>query len=293
MNSSHPSNFSSSSSSVLPGSTTGTSTSATAHHSPPCGACKFLRRKCVQGCVFAPHFGSEQGSAKFAAVHKIFGASNVSKLLMHIPVPRRHDAVVTVCYEAQARLADPVYGCVASILALQQQVATLQAELTILQSQVISNRLAMASALQSSQQSSSQCQLPQQHMISVLHPSYSNNSSTSNSMVMNLTSLGPSGLNPTGGHVHGLVSEGLGQLLEPPSQDEDEEEAEGESRTSSAVFVLVRLNNELIDLGCALISFFRHQSDCLSNFFSLFFAKIDKSLFYFKRGTFIEKIYIH
>lgn len=88
----------------------------------PCGACKFLRRKCVNGCIFAPHFASDQGAARFAAVHKIFGASNVSKLLLHIPVSRRNDAVVTISYEAQARLSDPVYGCVSTVLALQQQV---------------------------------------------------------------------------------------------------------------------------------------------------------------------------
>lgn len=90
--------------------------------SAPCGACKFLRRKCISGCIFAPHFGSDQGAARFAAVHKVFGASNVSKLLMHIPDNRRHDAVVTISYEAQARLSDPVYGCVSTIVALQQQV---------------------------------------------------------------------------------------------------------------------------------------------------------------------------
>ena len=59
---------------------------------------------------------------KFAAVHKVFGASNVAKLLLHIPAPRRSDAVLTISYEAQARLSDPVYGCVATIFALQQQV---------------------------------------------------------------------------------------------------------------------------------------------------------------------------
>lgn len=90
--------------------------------SAPCGACKFLRRKCASGCVFAPYFASDQGAARFAAVHKVFGASNVSKLLLHIPAHRRHDAVVTISYEAQARLSDPVYGCVSTILALQQQV---------------------------------------------------------------------------------------------------------------------------------------------------------------------------
>ncbi|KAH0457932.1 hypothetical protein IEQ34_013247 [Dendrobium chrysotoxum] len=90
----------------------------------PCGACKFLRRKCVSGCVFAAHFGSEQGApARFAAVHKVFGASNVSKLLKLVPPAHRHDAVVTVCYEAQARICDPVLGCVATILALHHQVS--------------------------------------------------------------------------------------------------------------------------------------------------------------------------
>ncbi|KAI3693294.1 hypothetical protein L6452_33128 [Arctium lappa] len=99
----------------------------------PCGACKFLRRKCVAGCIFAPHFDSDQGAAHFAAVHKVFGASNVSKLLLHLPVQRRHDAVVTICYEAQARLRDPIYGCVSHIFALQQQVVNLQAELAYFQ----------------------------------------------------------------------------------------------------------------------------------------------------------------
>lgn len=88
----------------------------------PCGACKFLRRKCATDCIFAPYFCSEQGPARFAAIHKVFGASNVSKLLLHVPVHDRCEAVVTIAYEAQARIRDPVYGCVAHIFALQQQV---------------------------------------------------------------------------------------------------------------------------------------------------------------------------
>lgn len=88
----------------------------------PCGACKFLRRKCAADCIFAPYFCTEQGPARFAAIHKVFGASNVSKLLLHVPVADRCEAVVTIAYEAQARIRDPVYGCVAHIFALQQQV---------------------------------------------------------------------------------------------------------------------------------------------------------------------------
>ncbi|CAL4961157.1 unnamed protein product [Urochloa decumbens] len=120
----------------------------------PCGACKFLRRRCVPGCVFAPHFGAggvrehggagATGAAQFAAVHKVFGASNVAKMLSRVPVALRRDAASTVCYEAQARIADPVYGCVGTILALQHQVALVQAELSIAQTELLNRRLALA-----------------------------------------------------------------------------------------------------------------------------------------------------
>jgi LOB domain-containing protein 18 len=87
------------------------------------------QRRCVPGCVFAPHFGGRGGrehgsgsAAQFAAVHKVFGASNVAKMLSRVPAAMRSDAASTVCYEAQARVAEPVYGCVGTILALQHQV---------------------------------------------------------------------------------------------------------------------------------------------------------------------------
>ncbi|KAD3338357.1 hypothetical protein R6Q59_026994 [Mikania micrantha] len=95
----------------------------------PCGACKFLRRKCTSDCIFAPYFCSDEGSARFAVIHKVFGASNVSKLLHHVAEADRYEAVATIDYEAQARIKDPVYGCVAHIFSLQQQVACLQAQL--------------------------------------------------------------------------------------------------------------------------------------------------------------------
>ena len=86
----------------------------------PCGACKFLRRRCVPECVFAPYFSTDQDAARFTAIHKVFGASKASKLLSYLPVADRCEAVVTITYEAQARLRDPIYGCVTQIFALQQ-----------------------------------------------------------------------------------------------------------------------------------------------------------------------------
>ena len=55
----------------------------------------------------------------------MFGASNVSKLLLHLPLHNRGEAAITISYEALARMRDPVYGCVAHIFALQQQVTSL------------------------------------------------------------------------------------------------------------------------------------------------------------------------
>ncbi|KAK1270583.1 LOB domain-containing protein 29 [Acorus gramineus] len=101
-----------------------------------CGACKFLRRKCADGCIFAPYFCHDQGATHFSAVHKVFGASNVSKLLSHLPSQHRAEAAITVSYEALARVRDPVYGCVAHIFALQQQVANLQEEIELLANQL-------------------------------------------------------------------------------------------------------------------------------------------------------------
>lgn len=84
----------------------------------------------MKGCVFAPYFCSDEMRApRFGAIHKVFGASNFSKLLMHLPVEHRDNAVVSVLYEAETRLQDRVYGCVSHIYALQQQVANLKGKL--------------------------------------------------------------------------------------------------------------------------------------------------------------------
>ncbi|KAF2283682.1 hypothetical protein GH714_013829 [Hevea brasiliensis] len=94
----------------------------------PCAACKFLRRKCTQECVFAPYFPPDQPQ-KFANVHKVFGASNVAKLLNELNTVQREDAVNSLAYEAEARLHDPVYGCVGLISILQHRLKELQSDL--------------------------------------------------------------------------------------------------------------------------------------------------------------------
>ncbi|CAA2981284.1 Hypothetical predicted protein [Olea europaea subsp. europaea] len=94
----------------------------------PCAACKFLRRKCTQECVFAPYFPPDNPQ-KFTNVHKVFGASNVAKLLNELNASQREDAVNSLAYEAEYRLRDPVYGCVGLISILQHKLKQVQLDL--------------------------------------------------------------------------------------------------------------------------------------------------------------------
>uniref|UniRef100_A0A0D9YIG1 LOB domain-containing protein n=1 Tax=Oryza glumipatula TaxID=40148 RepID=A0A0D9YIG1_9ORYZ len=94
----------------------------------PCAACKFLRRKCQPDCVFAPYFPPDNPQ-KFVHVHRVFGASNVTKLLNELHPYQREDAVNSLAYEADMRLRDPVYGCVAIISILQRNLRQLQQDL--------------------------------------------------------------------------------------------------------------------------------------------------------------------
>ena len=94
----------------------------------PCAACKLQRRKCTQECIYAPYFPPDQPQ-KFAYVHRVFGASNVAKLLVDLNAAHREDAVNSLAYEAEARLRDPVYGCVGLISFLQQNLKQIQLDL--------------------------------------------------------------------------------------------------------------------------------------------------------------------
>ncbi|KAK9061084.1 hypothetical protein SSX86_018264 [Deinandra increscens subsp. villosa] len=102
----------------------------------PCASCKLLRRRCANDCIFAPYFPSDQPH-KFAIVHKVFGASNISKMLQELQIHQRGDAVSSLVYEANARIRDPVYGCVGAISYLQDKVSHLQRQLAMAQAEMI------------------------------------------------------------------------------------------------------------------------------------------------------------
>lgn len=109
--------------------------SSSSNSNSPCAACKLLRRKCQPECVFAPYFPPDQPQ-KFANVHKVFGASNVTKLLNELQPSQREDAVNSLAYEAEMRLRDPVYGCVGVISFLQHRLRQLQMDLSCAKSEL-------------------------------------------------------------------------------------------------------------------------------------------------------------
>ncbi|KAJ0983919.1 hypothetical protein J5N97_002275 [Dioscorea zingiberensis] len=103
----------------------------------PCAACKILRRRCADKCILAPYFPPTD-PLKFTTAHRIFGASNIIKLLQDLPESQRADAVASMVYESKARIRDPVYGCAGVICHLQREVSDLQAQLAKAQAEIIS-----------------------------------------------------------------------------------------------------------------------------------------------------------
>ncbi|KAL7198580.1 hypothetical protein ACSBR2_020966 [Camellia fascicularis] len=99
-----------------------------------CAACKSLKRKCSQDCILAPYFPANN-SERFACVHKIFGASNVTKMLKQLPIQSRAEAADCMAIEASSRIQDPIYGCIKTIFELQQQIIQIHYEIAKIQCQ--------------------------------------------------------------------------------------------------------------------------------------------------------------
>ncbi|KAK9067093.1 hypothetical protein SSX86_014418 [Deinandra increscens subsp. villosa] len=96
--------------------------------SRPCAACKYFRRKCAEECVFAPHFPPDQPH-KIETLHKVYGGATIGRILSELPAADRGAAVNSLVYEAEARLRDPVYGCVGYIASLQHSLRQVQTEI--------------------------------------------------------------------------------------------------------------------------------------------------------------------
>lgn len=93
-----------------------------------CAACKFQRRKCTPECVLAPYFPADQPKI-FLNVHKLFGVSNIVKILKILEPTQKKPAMDSIITQANYRDKYPVHGCWEEICRLQYQIWMLEEEL--------------------------------------------------------------------------------------------------------------------------------------------------------------------
>lgn len=111
-----------------------------------CAACKYQRRKCAPDCILAPYFPHHR-QRQFLNAHKLFGVSNITKIIRYLDQPDKDQAMRTIIYQSDVRANDPVGGCYRIIRDLQRQIEYTRAEL-----QVVLHQLAICRAQNQSHQ---------------------------------------------------------------------------------------------------------------------------------------------
>ncbi|KAK9116916.1 hypothetical protein Sjap_015863 [Stephania japonica] len=103
--------------------------------SQACAACKYQRRKCSADCPLAPYFPPDQ-SKLFHSVHRLFGVSNVLKVLNHVNEDERPSAMHSIIHHARVRRDSPVHGYCAVIRALEHRIAQALLDLQLVRAQI-------------------------------------------------------------------------------------------------------------------------------------------------------------
>ncbi|KAE9616904.1 hypothetical protein Lal_00034569 [Lupinus albus] len=101
---------------------------------PACAACKHQRKKCNEKCVLAPYFPSSR-TAEFDAVHKVFGVSNITKLIKNVEVEDQRMVVDSLIWEACCRQRDPIQGAYGEFTKIYYQYKKVFNELQIFKGQ--------------------------------------------------------------------------------------------------------------------------------------------------------------
>ncbi|XP_022852660.1 LOB domain-containing protein 27-like [Olea europaea var. sylvestris] len=93
-----------------------------------CAACKYQRRRCASDCPLAPFFPADQPKM-FQNAHKLFGVSNILKILKQLDPSQKVIAMKSIKYQANMRDKYPVYGCLVEIQQLYYQIQMAEEEL--------------------------------------------------------------------------------------------------------------------------------------------------------------------
>ncbi|KAL8038642.1 hypothetical protein ABFX02_11G121300 [Erythranthe guttata] len=107
---------------------------------PACAACKYQRRKCRPKCPLAPYFPANQPKT-FQCVHRLFGVSNVTKILQSLKTDiEKDDAMKSIIFESKMREQFPVEGCTRVIQDLRLQIHYALQELNRVHAQLAASR---------------------------------------------------------------------------------------------------------------------------------------------------------
>ncbi|XP_008810587.1 LOB domain-containing protein 22-like [Phoenix dactylifera] len=104
-----------------------------------CAACKYQRRRCSADCPLAPYFPPDQPK-QFQNAHRLFGVSNILKILNNLEPPQKAEAMRSIIYEANVRDRHPVHGCLGLIFNLHLQIQHIQLELDAINAQLSLHR---------------------------------------------------------------------------------------------------------------------------------------------------------
>lgn len=96
--------------------------------SQACAACKFQRRRCHSECPLAPYFPPDQPKM-FQNAHKLFGVSNILKILKNLDADQKTEAMRSIIHQANIRDKYPVHGCWGVICQLRYQIWQAEEEL--------------------------------------------------------------------------------------------------------------------------------------------------------------------
>lgn len=100
-----------------------------------CAACKYVKRKCNECCLLSPYFPVER-MADLEAAHRVFGISNMNKMIKRLQVQDRDKAAKSLLWEALIWKQDPVNGPLGQYWKLERENQFLKNQLN-LQQQVL------------------------------------------------------------------------------------------------------------------------------------------------------------
>ena len=95
-----------------------------------CASCKHQRKRCDSNCELAPYFPAKRYH-EFQNAHKLFGVSNILKIITMIEPHQRQAAADSILIEGNAWKTYPEHGCLGVIKDLTEQISFQEKQLSV------------------------------------------------------------------------------------------------------------------------------------------------------------------